>query len=371
MLHSTSIMAELASSFATSAEDEVCQGVSTSSTELPPPIPSTTDRVPTPYVKGTELTVYRHVPPEPTPDRYHEFTADDLDEQDEMTFAERSLLHPPLPGTTLESEELSIVIIEEIAVSDSHGAQVLGVEGDLVAKLYDPRYYPKPTYDNDVGIDQFRCADFHYTHEAAAYEKMSGPFGGTIVPQYHGSYTCELPYPGNTTRSIRLILMERVRGICMSDIDPTRPQLPQHQRANVIAKIVDIDSSLKAFGVYQGDLHPRNIMLCGDDLGSESLRVVFIDFGQAHIVEKGRWLDNGRPISPVLTWHVRAPTHLRFQELGWIDWDWQEWLEKRWLGSDTYAPITEDAKRFWLGFRLKMGEEEYASSYLPSPPPSA
>lgn len=311
------------------------------------------DEVPTPYVRGAQFTIYRHSPPQPTPRRYHEVKKKDLDEQKQYTSIERYLLHPPLPGTTLDSEAFSIIITEEIAVRGDHGAQVVGVNGNLVAKFYDPLYYPTPTLTNDVGADPFRCADLQYTHEAAAYEKVSGQLGGTMVPSYHGSYTCELPVvlrSGHTTRSVRLILIERVPGACMQDLDLTQVQLPQHQRANVMAKIVDAESLLYACGVIQGDLHPRNIILCGDDLGSASLRVALIDFGKSVVGQYNPVNDSGLPTSPLLRWDVRAGGHKLFEGFGWVDWDWQMWLEQHWTGSEAYAPITDDAREYWLSW---------------------
>ncbi|KAI9873929.1 MAG: hypothetical protein M1830_010383 [Pleopsidium flavum] len=311
------------------------------------------DEVPAPYVRGATFTIYRHLAPQPTPRRYHECKKQDLDEQEKFTSMERCLLHPPLPGTTLESEAFSIVITEEIFVRGNHGALVLGVNGNLVAKVYDPLYYPTPNLMNDVGADPFRCADLHYTHEAAAYEKVFGQLDGTVVPRYYGSYTCELPIVSRsveTTRSVRLILIERVQGKCMRDLDLSRVQLPQHQRANVMAKIIDAESLLYACGVIQGDLHPRNIILCGDDLDSASLQVVLIDFGKTVLDKSDPVNDTGLPTSPLLRWDVRAGRHQTFEELGWVDWDWQMWLEQHWTGSEAYASITDDAREYWLSW---------------------
>ncbi|MCJ1367075.1 hypothetical protein MMC16_006207 [Acarospora aff. strigata] len=315
------------------------------------------ERAPTPYVKGARFTIYRHVPPKPTARDYHICKKKDLDEQKTMTFAERSQLHPALPGVTLQSEAMSITITDEIAVSTNHGAQVVGVNGDLVAKFYDPQYYPMPTLWNDVGVDPIRCADFHYTHEASAYERVSGPYGGTIVPRYHGSYTCELPISscaGETTRSIRLVLMERIHGTCMRDLGLSGKQLSQQQRQNIMAKIVDAESLLFGCALSTGDFHPRNILLCGDDLGSASLRVVIIDFGNSVLDYPDPSNDSGLPTSPLLRWDVRRGDHKLCEEFEWVDWDWQAWLEERWTGSEAYAPVTDRAKTYWFGYLSRM-----------------
>lgn len=312
-----------------------------------------------PYVQGATFTIYSHLPPQPTPRRYHECKKNDFDEQEQMTLIERSLLHPPLPGTTLDAEAVSMTIAEEIVVRSDHGAQILGaqilgVNDSLVAKIYDPLYYPILTLHNDVGADPFRCADHEYSHEAAAYAELSDELGGGIIPSYYGSYTFALPMvspSGHTTRSVRLILIERILGTCMRDLDLTRISLPQHQRANVIAKIVDAESLLEPNGVIHGDLHPRNIILCGDDLGSASLRVVLIDFGRSVLdYELDPFSEAGLPISPLLRWDTRFGRHRDFVTFGWVDWDWQQWLEQVWTGSEAYTPITEESRKHILGW---------------------
>lgn len=311
------------------------------------------EETPTPYVKGARFTIHRHVPPKPTPSEYHYCEPKDIEEYEQMTFIERCLIHPLLPGTTLLSEPVSITINEEIVGLATSGARILEVNDNLVAKIYDPFYYDTPTSWNFVATNPFRLADHDYSHEAAAYERVSGGLGGTVVPEFYGSYTCDLPVvsssESHSARSVRLILIERVLGTCMRDLEPSRMHTLQHQRANIMAKIVDAESLVFACGVIHGDMHPRNIIICGHDFEDARLRVVLIDFGSSRLDNRNLVGSSGLPISPLLRWDARRHRHESFRALGWVDWDWQPWLEQCWSGSEAYAPITDDSRDRWLG----------------------
>jgi hypothetical protein len=50
-------------------------------------------------------------------------------------------------------------------------------------------------------------------------------------------------------------------------------------------------------------------------------------------------------MSPILRWDRREQRHRRWELLGWVDWEWQPWLEERWKNSSIYAPATEDVAR--------------------------
>lgn len=308
----------------------------------------------TTYVKGAKFTVYRHVPPEPTPSEYHYCDPKDIQDYKQMTLIERSLINPLLPGTTLSSEPSSFTITEEIVGPAATGARVLGIGGNLVAKFYDPFYYESPTRYNDVATNPFRLADHDYSNEAAAYEQMSGRLGGTVVPAYYGSYTCELPVisdsGSHSTRSVRLILIERILGTCLRDLDPRQMHIPQHQRANLMAKIVDAEALVFACRIIHLDLHPRNIIICSHDFEDARLRVVLIDFGRSKFDDRNQWDITGLPISPLLRWDARNRRHEIFQALGFVDWDWQPWLEQCWTGSEAYAEVTDDSRDLWLGY---------------------
>ncbi|KAF7506746.1 hypothetical protein GJ744_011470 [Endocarpon pusillum] len=132
-----------------------------------------------------------------------------------------------------------------------------------------------------------------------------------------------------------------------------------------MASIVNAESTLSAGGLNHRDLFPRNIILRGHPGGraglsaavttgelkrSSDFPVVILDFGRSDIFHgKCRADDQGRPISPVLRWDRRTEIHIDWQLLGWVDYDWQAWLEQQWKNSTTYAPITEALWKTWPG----------------------
>lgn len=313
-----------------------------------------------------------------------------------MSLLERCFLHPPLPGpgtpagsdTECESSSGSgaesvpsssstlrlLRILKPISVHDNQAAQITlcGSSGDMVAKFHDPLYAATPSRENDIYADPFRTADHNYAHETAAYEALTQfaarhPHISRFFPRYYGSYTCEISTPlAGKTRTVRLILMEYIEGTCLSEVDPTQlPPLPQDVRKSIMANIVNAESALSACGLNHRDLLPRNIILrgylggraglsaavtTGELKRSSDMSVVILDFGRSDILHgKRRADDQGRPVSPILRWDRRTEIHTDWQLLGWVDWDWQAWLEQQWKNSTTYAPITEELRKTWLG----------------------
>ena len=99
------------------------------------------------------------------------------------------------------------------------------------------------------------------------------------------------------TRSIRLILMEFIDGIVMTDLgdDATR-LIPQVVRQDIIYRPVEAESRIFASGVHHFDAHPRNYIievnpqhrsrLSNEDfakLANPDVRVRAIDFGSAKL----------------------------------------------------------------------------------------
>ncbi|ERF75636.1 hypothetical protein EPUS_04616 [Endocarpon pusillum Z07020] len=338
-----------------------------------------------PYVEGATFEVRRHEPPQPTRGSSCIANPTDMKEQQRMSLLERCFLHPPLPGPatpagsdseyeSVPSSSLSLLrILKPISVHDNQAAQIIlcGSGGDMIAKFYDPLYAATPTRENDIFADPFRTADYSYAHETAAYEALTRfaarhPHISCFFPRYYGSYTCEISTPlAGKTRTVRLILMEYIEGTCLSKVDPTQiPPLPQDGRKCIMASIVNAESALSAGGLNHRDLFPRNIILrgylggraglaavtTGELKRSSDFSVVVLDFGRSDILHGKRCADDqGRPISPILRWDRRTEIHIDWQLLGWVDWDWQAWLEQQWKNSTTYAPITEELRKTWLG----------------------
>ena len=135
-------------------------------------------------------------------------------------------------------------------------------------------------------------------------------------------------------------------------------------------KIVDAESRAYALGVRHGDVHPRNIILetgvidntvlrnegAEDEnkLVDPTLHLRLFDFGEANLAPfeagrsdlvQGQW---DKAVSPILRWHLNKRHQRCFEEAGWVDWDWQEWLKECWGDSNFYEPITKDAEAAWL-----------------------
>ncbi|KAI9674981.1 MAG: hypothetical protein M1817_001387 [Caeruleum heppii] len=329
---------------------------------------------PMPYVKGTRLQIRSHVPPPPTRNRRFATKAD-VHEIMTLPPLQRCLQRPSL-GTELEGANLLPLLITGGVQLQDGGAQVVSVlvpdiagQRTLIAKFYDPLYY-KHGYPEDIDGDPFRCAEHDYSHEAAVYEDL-GALQGKIVPQYYGSYTCNLT-GSEWARSVYLIIIDFVSGVCMRDLDPR--ELSQPQRQTIMKTIIDAESEIYMHGVIHRDLHPRNFLLSIDNERGDVNRIVFVDFGNSDVrrilpgaYHKSR--PSGVRVSPLLRWDERMRRHDQFLEqrwiedrwvdFSWIDWDWQPWLVNCWGDSTHYAKITPEMDQTWLGrFR-----------YPPSPPP--
>jgi len=77
-----------------------------------------------------------------------------------------------LEGVTYD-DTMSFTITKELCVGDGRGAQIVVANGDLVAKIYDPLFYP--AYVNPYKReDVIMRADRDYCREAAAYTELHG-----------------------------------------------------------------------------------------------------------------------------------------------------------------------------------------------------
>jgi hypothetical protein len=270
-----------------------------------------------PYTIGATFTATRHIPPPPFGHGYSTpwppFKSENFRRLPQLEYC---LSRPPMSGQLLpESRPLTITGL--LRTGYSFSAQVVVVNGDMVAKIYDPLYDTGfDIYDNkrDVVV----LADGDYTREAAAYEQLtSSPFAG-VTPDYFGSWTIEV----NTAvgdkiyaRNIRLILMEWVQGVVMSSIDALL--LGRCERERIIGKVLEAESLVYAAGVWHRDVSPRNVILTSST--SSDSRVVIIDFNVSNV--------------------LRLSTS-RQSDFG------QEETEKTWPGR-ILGPVT----RFWDGLQ--------------------
>ena len=260
-------------------------------------------------------------------------------------FLEHCLANPPPRGEDGDREFL-MNIKKELVVQDGHGAQIVAVSDRLVAKIFDPLYYPDPTKreecDPHTNISWMptRAANFHHCNEIETYRALS-LLGGKVIPKFYGSFTMDIPYDGHHTRAVRLIILERIHGISMAKAEPILRLLPLKRRQDILKQTIDAESAIFRCDVRHGDTAPRNIMLVGLS-GGDGVQVRLLDFGSSRrMLEKdmieGITRAEHRALSPILRWRRLGSS---FAVGGWIDWEYVAWLDETWKDSSAYAPIT-------------------------------
>ncbi|PYI09185.1 hypothetical protein BO78DRAFT_395049 [Aspergillus sclerotiicarbonarius CBS 121057] len=308
---------------------------------------------PVPFTTGRAFTVRSHVTPPPTlvtRDCCRNFHHG-REERARLPPVARSLKHPPLLGD-LGSDIVEFEILDPIKVGDGHNAQVFNVRilnaqpnsevfhgrKELVAKVYDPLYLD----DDDGFLNPFLCVDKHYTHEVHAYRVLSN-LQGNLIPRFYGSYSLDIRCEGtdyeSETRTVRLILIERIPGVSMREVDPSK--IPQPDRQQMIRSVIDFETEVYRRDIILTDLSPRNVMMVppGCHPGGN---LIFLDFGGAIF---NRRLDEpvlahlelflGQYISPLIRWN--EPRMLEFED--WVDWEWTPWVESEYAHTaDTITP---------------------------------
>lgn len=315
-----------------------------------------------PYKKGQKLDIRKHKACPPFGEHYPNYPGirDFATERDlrTKTLVELCLEHPPMEGETAWSDPPhSLHIIDEIRVGNDGGAQLIVCRLDnepdeYVAKIYDPLYYGFsdrlwPENPRDIADE----ADKDYCREVAAYLEMNDQFGGKEIPKYYGSWTFQMPLC-QKKRDIRLILMERIKGGTMSELDPRA--YPEKVRLAVLAQILEAFGRITFAGVRHGDLAQRNIMLCDGEAAKTVDRVVLIDFNFAvvsrlddfEILYGDRPEDPDRPDNPINQWWGCGSFYYLFGD--WSPESWKlhyrplrEWLYEQWGKSEEFTPHKE------------------------------
>jgi RIO1 family len=298
-----------------------------------------------PYIKGQKFVIFRHIPPPPLGRPYPNSRAiTSRKTLLSLTQFEYCLSAPPLGGFTNDQDASSFTVVEELDLRDGRGAQIVRIDSGLVAKIYDPLYYPTYHHNTPIKADVVEWAERDYSREAAAYEELDGRFGGTVIPKYYGSWTCDIAVETNsgiTQRPVRLVLMEFVEGITMLRLNVE--QLSEEQRSNIMVKAIEAEVALFHHGVVQGDFASRNVLCSGDDLKSATLRVALIDFNTSKIQRLAGFPPNPSklPFSPIVRFRGGA---YQFDTL-WLPRPPGEWLWKHFGDSPFYQPVTHEKQR--------------------------
>ncbi|KAL1962567.1 hypothetical protein VTN77DRAFT_9360 [Rasamsonia byssochlamydoides] len=243
--------------------------------------------------------------------------------------------NPPAPGQT-GTDPIQLKIIDTIRTGDKHAAQLVTVQilhlpesistissldDYYVAKFHDPLYHD---HVDENAADPFLYVDRAYTNEVAVYEMLQ-PLQGTMIPEFYGSFTLELPVPDRVeTRFVRFILIQLVPGVSMRELNPA--DFSQKTRQAIMKAIIDIESLMFTYNVHHCDTHPRNVMVLPQD-PTGSLHMRIIDFGNSRhrIPYWEPWCTGSRaekflpgvPISPILRWDRSNRPQDEFS--AWID----------------------------------------------------
>ncbi|KAI4702478.1 hypothetical protein J4E81_002842 [Alternaria sp. BMP 2799] len=320
-----------------------------------------------PYVVGFTTTATRHQPPEPFGVRYETDCPLSLpwENRKSQSKAEYCALRHVCDDQSFEVVK-TLKITAVIRTGQNRGAQLVVINDDMVAKIYDPLYYEDVNEyggDEDVVYDAFS----DYSREAAAFHQLQkSPAAREVTPAFYGTWTILVDthiHNGGETqkrkRQVPLILMEYVRGATMRDIDARA--LPEQTRSCLLKKILDVDMVILHAGVDNSDFCSRNIMItslptqsAGDAAGGFSVKA--IDFNIAIVrrhpkchnykmiseidEERKAWLP--KLSSPILRWFNSV------QDFAWDDWcpsgdgEPELWLWEQYRDDERYIPIIWD-----------------------------
>ncbi|KAI1672100.1 hypothetical protein L13192_02959 [Pyrenophora tritici-repentis] len=323
-----------------------------------------------PYHVGFTAIATRHEPNEPFGMGYATDSPPVLGDYETLSQLDYCLLNPSIGGKTLHDETKALKITAVIRPSCNRGAQVVVVNDDMVAKIYDPLFYNSS--DDYDGGDVVFTANSDYCREAAAYRELQkSPAAQELIPAFYGTWTIDidtLKREGDQlckyTRQVPVILIEHVQGVTMTDIDPK--VFTESIRTSVLKKVVHIDSVIFQAGVSHGDIHPRNIIVVGmqsdvEHGAPQEAIVKLIDFNVAQVrlhpkccdvdiqrlVEKDMQAWYPRLPSPFLRFHNRT---YEFAQRGWCPMDDFELMDRKsalWLWThfkddERYIPVAWD-----------------------------
>jgi serine/threonine protein kinase len=321
-------------------------------------------RPPPPYEVGYTFTAMAHTPPDPFGHGYINMYPSTTADWQELSQIEHCISCLSLLGTTHEVETRDLEITSLLRTGYDCGAQVVVVNGGMVAKIYDPLYYD--AFDEYGRVcNTLELADGDYSREAAAYKQLQTCQKAVeCTPGYFGSYTMQVntpvgkqPLEAYHKRWVRLILIEWVRGKCMVDIHPGC--LSKKWRTNVLKKALEAEAIIHRAGVMHRDLSPRNIIIPSSNYGNPSLQPKIFDFNVSTTDHPSQDKDSvdfkarsqvlyekwrGKILSPLL--RVWSDDLREFASRGWVSHQEdrvKEWMWKHLTDPEKYIPMVRSA----------------------------
>ncbi|TFB01016.1 hypothetical protein CCMA1212_007214 [Trichoderma ghanense] len=280
-----------------------------------------------------------------------------------LTWCLRNRLTRPSKTNNTPKHSHQLHITSQIACGDGRGAQLVRCHLDddqttaYVAKIYDPLCYAFADAE-EVPVDVTWLAEHDYRREAAAYTELKRcRQDGRFTPKYLGSWIFDMMAHGGgeeTTRPVHMILLEALEGRTMFSLLESKEhlKLSLRVRLDAFARVLEAAAALRYYNVAQDDLAPRNVMLTGLDLVSQSVdRVVLFDFNEAVVLTHHKcWIVHekmDRPASPRDRFWSEFPYEFR----SWVYPLFQRkntfkcWLLSRWGDDETLGGLTESEKR--------------------------
>ena len=136
----------------------------------------------TPYTVGFTTIATRHEPHEPFGMGYVGKGPPIWGDRDALPQADYCLSNPSIGGKMLYQDTKVLKITAVIRASQ--GAQLVVVNNDMVAKIYDPLFYDESNACRD---DVVFTANSDYCREAAAYEELQkSPAAREVIPAFYG-----------------------------------------------------------------------------------------------------------------------------------------------------------------------------------------
>ncbi|KAI0188889.1 hypothetical protein EV127DRAFT_433240 [Xylaria flabelliformis] len=338
------------------------------------------DRPPCPYIPGLVMQITEHQPPAPFgqggyPPSRHSYLPENLLE--EMSQIQQVLVCRPQdtqwPSDTLPRSGV-LTITKTLSIGEARGAQLVVCSilqgqkkpNEVVAKVYDPLYYPYNDDRTNASQDVVWMADKDYSREAVAYKHLQTTKEAQkpgFMPEYYGSWTFDLPLTRQGKvhkRSIRLLLIENLAGSSILELYSRNSRVPnafhynEAYRLDVLAEILEGVVKQLHSGLDQRDLSPRNVMIVPSP--RETMpplyvpRVVLIDYNIAVVFKHTKYRrhphqDLSLPRNPAEFYWSSPPDDFQ----GWVPTKWynedqrtyQEWLLSRFGGkhASRFAPI--------------------------------